>query len=248
MTRPALVGIVNITPDSFSGDGALGDAAYARAESLVQAGATILDLGAESTRPGATPVSAAVEWARLQPLLQQLQAAPWRKNIKMSVDTRHAETAAHALALGADMINDVSGLSDLAMQDVIRQHGCDCIVMHALTVPANPSVTLPKHADAVSEILRWKQETLARASKAGVDPATLIFDPGIGFGKRAEQSLALMLNAATLVNSGGRWLFGHSRKSCFRPIRCGRPRHARPVDAWFLCRAGPCERALSARA
>jgi dihydropteroate synthase len=213
MKRPALLGIVNVTPDSFSGDGVTGGAAFARAQQLVEDGADILDIGAESTRPGASPLTAGEEWARLAPLLAALRDTSWRKNIRLSIDTRHAQTAVRALELGADILNDVGGLSDPAMLEILADHSCDIIVMHALSVPADPAILWPETTDVVQEINIWKQAVINRAETSGIASERLIFDPGLGFGKSAEQSLTLILSAEKLVASGGRWLFGHSRKS-----------------------------------
>jgi dihydropteroate synthase len=213
MKRPAVMGILNVTPDSFSGDGQLGSAAVAAAERLVAESVDVLDIGAESTRPNAMALDSDAELARLLPVLSALARCSWRGRVRLSVDTRHARTAAQALALGVDIINDVTGLADPGMLGVLRAQPCDVVVMHALTVPVDPSLTLPADCDVVQEILRWKSRMTGAAVAAGLDPARLVYDPGIGFGKTARQSLALMQGASTLVDSGGRWLFGHSRKS-----------------------------------
>ncbi len=213
MKRPALMGIVNVTPDSFSCDGRFADEAVAHAQQLADDGADILDLGAESTRPGATPLNAEEEWARLGPVLKGILAHSWRTNIRLSIDTRHAETAARALDLGVEIINDVSGLADAAMLEILEPHACDIVVMHALSVPANPALTLPPECDVVAEILQWKKESTERAAAHNIAPERLIYDPGIGFGKSVAQSQALIARAGELKHSGGRWLIGHSRKS-----------------------------------
>lgn len=213
MNRPAIMGILNLTPDSFSGDGVMTAQAVRRARAMVVAGADILDIGAESTRPGATPLSAAEEWTRLEPMLQGILAESWSEPVRLSIDTRHAETAAHALDKHVAMINDVGGLADEAMCEVLEEHECDVVVMHALGIPANPAVTLPVGCDVVAEILNWKEAAIKRAAAHGIAAHRLIFDPGIGFGKTAEQSLALIERAGELKASGGRWLYGHSRKS-----------------------------------
>lgn len=213
MKRPAIMGILNVTPDSFSGDGQLGDAAVAAAERLVAEGVDILDIGAESTRPNGVALDSDTEWQRLGPVLEALAQQPWRGRVQLSVDTRHAASAARALALGVDTINDVTGLGDPGMLAVLLAQPCDVVVMHALSVPVDPALTLPADCDVVQEILRWKAAITATAVAAGLDPQRLVYDPGIGFGKTARQSLLLMQAAAALVGSGGRWLFGHSRKS-----------------------------------
>jgi dihydropteroate synthase len=211
--RPALMGILNITPDSFSGDGLLGADAVAAAEAMAQAGVQYIDVGAESTRPNAPALDSEAECARLLPVLQALAQQPWRARLRISVDTRHARTAALALALGMDTINDVSGLADPAMLEVLRSSSCEVVVMHALSAPVDPQLNLPPDADALQVVLDWKASTVARVQAAGIEPARLLLDPGIGFGKTALQSLALMQGAGVLVASGGRWLVGHSRKS-----------------------------------
>lgn len=223
MKRPALMGILNVTPDSFSGDGQLGPAAVAAAERLVGAGVDVLDIGAESTRPNGVALDSDAEWARLQPVLSALATASWRPRVRLSVDTRHALTAARSLALGVDLINDVTGLADPDMLGVLRGAACDVVVMHALSVPVDPAHTLPEDCDVVAEILRWKDGLTAAARAAGLDAARLIYDPGIGFGKTARQSLALMHAAPRLVASGGRWLFGHSRKSFLKLFTAADP-------------------------
>lgn len=213
MKRPALMGILNVTPDSFSGDGLLDKGPVARTRALMEQGADIVDIGAESTRPGAEMLSADQEWKRLGPVLEGIIAHDWRPRIRLSVDTRHALTASRALAIGVEIINDVSGLADSNMREVLGEHRNDIVVMHALDVPVNPANTLPPDCDVVAEILRWKARITATALDHGITPEQLIYDPGIGFGKTAEQSLKLIESAAELKQSGGRWLFGHSRKS-----------------------------------
>jgi dihydropteroate synthase len=216
MRRPILMGILNLTPDSFSGDGVLGADPLRRADEHAAAGADIIDLGAESTRPGAQPLDAATEWARLEPVLRVLSSRPWRGTVRLSIDTRHPETARQALALGADLINDVGGLMDPAMARVVAAHGCDLVVMHHLGLPADPLRVLPAQADPLEAVLRWRESVEAQARRSGIDPSRLWFDPGLGFGKNALQSLALVHAAPRLVAEGGRWLIGHSRKSFMR--------------------------------
>jgi len=211
--RPQIMGIVNVTPDSFSGDGQMGAAAIAAAERLVEAGVDILDLGAESTRPNGVALNAEEEWLRLGPVLAGLASRPWRARVRISIDTRHAASAVRALDLGVEIINDVTGLGDLAMPQALAQRHCAVVVMHALTVPVDPAVTLPEDCDVVAEVLRWKAAVTAQAQAAGIAPQRLIYDPGLGFGKTARQSLNLALRTNELVASGGQWLIGHSRKS-----------------------------------
>lgn len=215
MKRPQIMGILNVTPDSFSGDGMhTRDAALARFAQLVEEGADIVDIGAESTRPGATMLTQDAEWARLEPVLVALAAHPLRQRVRLSVDTYHAATAARALAMGVEIINDVSGLRDDAMGATVK-HAPQLLVMHALSIPADPAVILPAETDMVQEILRWKDDVTRRAAGFGIAAERLVYDPGLGFGKTAEQSMALLLHTGSLVASGGCWLIGHSRKSLF---------------------------------
>lgn len=146
-------------------------------------------------------------------MLHAIGEADWRPRVRLSLDTRHALTAARALDLGVDIINDVGGLRDDAMAELLGEHNGDIIVMHALTIPADTSTFLPDDCDAVEVLLAWKRATIERAASRGIAAERLIHDVGIGFGKTAQQSLALLLAAQRFQQSGGRWLFGHSRKS-----------------------------------
>lgn len=226
MTFTALMGIVNLTPDSFSGDGVLGPQAVRRGAQLVEDGARWLDLGAESTRPGAQPLDADTEWSRLGPVLRDIVRAPWRHRVGLSVDTRHPSTAASALALGVNLINDVTGLSHPEMRAVLRQSSCDIVVMHALVVPADPAVVWPNDQDPVAAIATWAQQVSRLAADHGIDPSRLVFDPGLGFGKTWSQSMRLIHAAPQLLASGGRWLYGHSRKGFLRLFH-DQPAHER---------------------
>jgi dihydropteroate synthase/2-amino-4-hydroxy-6-hydroxymethyldihydropteridine diphosphokinase len=209
-SRTEIMGILNITPDSFSDGGKMDLVSVLAAfESLVKDGADIIDIGAESTRPGATPLTADEEWVRLEAPLRAIFQHPFRARVTLSLDTRHATTAARALEMGIDIINDVSGLRDPAMRILLRDALCDVVVMHSLTIPADKTITLPENTDPVMALLAWK----SALETCGIPPERLIYDPGIGFGKTAPQSRALIDRAGELSASGGRWLFGHSRKS-----------------------------------
>jgi len=214
MNRPKLMGILNLTPDSFTNDGVVSaDEAVLRFEQLLRDGADMIDLGAESTRPGATALSAEEEWQRLGPVLETLVLHPSRDDVQLSVDTYHPTTAARAVEMGVNMVNDVSGLRADAMVQAMEAGKHCIVVMHSLVLPVDPEITWAADTDAVAEILRWKQAILKRAEQSGIDSTRLMFDPGIGFGKTPKQSLSLVLQADELVASGGRWLIGHSRKS-----------------------------------
>lgn len=205
-----LVGILNVTPDSFS-DGAEwldADKAIAHAKRLWADGAAILDIGAESTRPGAMPVSPEEEWRRLEPVLKALE-----DRARISIDTRHAETARRALDLGVGWINDVSGLKSQAMINAVKDRDCKLVVMHSLSVPADPAVTLPENGDPLPALIEFATERVQTLQAAGITKERLIFDPGIGFGKTAAQSLAILQRIKELTSLGLPLFIGHSRKS-----------------------------------
>ena len=216
---PRLVGIVNVTPDSFS-DGNLflnSESALQQALALVRGGAEIIDIGAESTAPNATPLDAETEWSRLESVLNLLRE---NKNHfllppKISVDTRHAIVAEKALQLGADWINDVTGLTDPAMQEVVAQSHAECVVMHHLSIPASRQQVLPRGTDPVKLIYEWGAKHLDQLEKAGIARSRMIFDPGIGFGKVPEHSLMLIKHIQQFAQLDVRLLVGHSRKSFF---------------------------------
>jgi 2-amino-4-hydroxy-6-hydroxymethyldihydropteridine diphosphokinase / dihydropteroate synthase len=214
--QPALMGILNITPDSFSDAGQKNNVATAfETASLWQDhGVAWIDVGAESTRPDATPLTVAEEWARLQPVLEALtalRADPLRSRI--SIDTYHAETAAKALAWGADAINDVSGLKDPAMRDLARQSDAIFMTMHSLSVPARREIVLPEDTDSVALLQNWFLEQIDAWQADGLDPARLILDPGIGFSKTGPQSFAILKAMSAFQDIDARILIGHSRKS-----------------------------------
>jgi dihydropteroate synthase len=206
-----IMGIVNLTPDSFYDGGRLADVASARdhALSLVADGADILDLGAESSRPGAEPVTAAEEQARLLPVLEALSECP----VPISVDTYHAETARAALARGAAMINDISALRhDPAMAGVIAESGCPCVLMHMQGTPRNMQRD-PRYGNVVDEICAFFEERLAAAEAAGIAREQIWLDPGFGFGKTVAHNLTLLKELAAFRRFGLPVLIGTSNKS-----------------------------------
>jgi 2-amino-4-hydroxy-6-hydroxymethyldihydropteridine diphosphokinase/dihydropteroate synthase len=214
---PVWMGIVNLTPDSFSDGGELGDleTVERHVRELVGAGAAIVDLGAESTRPGATPLSADEEWARLEPALARL-VDRYRGDVlrpRFSIDTYHVTTARRALALGADIVNDVSGLTAQPMIELAATTGAEFVAMHNLGVPADKARTLPADQDPTAAVESWLEQRIEEWQRAGMDLARVVFDPGIGFGKNALQSLRILRNVERLHRFGLRLLVGHSRKS-----------------------------------
>jgi dihydropteroate synthase len=207
-----IVAAVNITPDSFSEGGRFVDPARAADHALrmVHEGADVLDIGGESTRPGGAPIDQAEEWRRLGPVLERLTKGIDRP---VSVDTRHAGTARRAIDAGARWINDVTGLTAADMVALARGSGVDLVVMHSLTIPPSRDATLPPDRNPVTELRRWGAERLSALEQQGIAPTRIILDPGIGFGKTAGQSTAVMRDADLFGGLGVRTLVGHSRKS-----------------------------------
>ena len=218
---PLWMGIVNVTPDSFSDGGRFTD--WSGVEPLVRdmldAGVHIIDVGGESTRPGAQPLQHEEEWARVAPVLEQLLELRAGNALGpyVSIDTYHADTARRALELGVDMVNDVSGLASPAMIELAGESSADWVAMHQLSLPVDPNLTLAAGRDPFTAVEQWLRESLERWDKAGLDLNRIIFDPGIGFGKTAHQSWELLRRASEFRQHGLRVLVGHSRKSFFRP-------------------------------
>jgi len=211
-TRAQVMGIVNVTPDSFSDGGRYldPDLAIARCHELLAEGADILDLGAESTRPGSQPVPAAEQWRRVEPVLAALQRA--RPEVVVSIDTRSAEVAARALAAGARIVNDVSALADPEMGAVVARDGAGLVLMHMRGTPETMQQDTA-YADVAAEVAGFLEARRARARAAGVADECIAFDPGIGFGKSAAGSLALLARISELVALGRPVLVDASRKS-----------------------------------
>jgi 2-amino-4-hydroxy-6-hydroxymethyldihydropteridine diphosphokinase/dihydropteroate synthase len=228
-----LMGILNITPDSFSDGGKLLDPAsvIASAHSLINDGATLLDIGAEATNPRAQAISAEQEWQRLEVILPALLAE--RKNFllppKISIDTRHVSTAERALALGVDWINDVSGLTNPAMQEMIAASQCDVIMMHQLGIPANAAMVLPLHLDPVKLVYEWAEQQFVAMAKLAIAPERIIFDVGLGFGKNPAQTLELVQRFAEFKPLNVRLLVGHSRK-LFQTLFTDKPPAQRDIE------------------
>jgi len=218
---PLWMGILNVTPDSFSDGGKHTELAALQhtADDMYDRGAAILDIGGESTRPGADTVDPKQEWQRISPFIEQVTSKYHDQPIKpwVSVDTRNPYTAEKAIECGVEFINDVSGLSnpamlELASQTTTAKHGsCEWIAMHSLSVPADLEVTIK--GDVVAEITQWLETSMNQWSKAGIDLSKVIFDPGVGFGKDPLQSLKLLQSVEQFRQHGLRILIGHSRKS-----------------------------------
>ncbi|PJK31585.1 dihydropteroate synthase [Minwuia thermotolerans] len=207
---PAVMGIVNVTPDSFSDGGraAAPAAAIGLARRHLADGAAFVDIGAESTRPGAAEIPLEEEWRRLAPVLEVLLA----EGAPVSVDTRKAEIMRRALALGAPMINDVSALTfDAAALDVIAGASCEVVLMHAKGLPEDMQEN-PTYDDVAAEVLSYLEARIAACAAAGIERRRIVADPGIGFGKTFRQNLELMAALPRFRELGVRLLVGASRK------------------------------------
>lgn len=207
---PSIMGILNLTPDSFSDGGRLAgiDAQVAAAVDMAAAGAAIVDVGGESTRPGASPVWAGDEIARLEPVLSQLRGA----DLLLSVDTRKAEVMRHALALGARIVNDVSALTfDDRAPALVAAAGCPVILMHHRGDPQTMQDD-PRYEDVLLDVFDWLEVRIAACVAAGIARDRIIVDPGIGFGKTLRHNLALLNGLSLLHGLGCPVLLGASRK------------------------------------
>jgi dihydropteroate synthase len=221
---PVVMGIVNVTPDSFSDGGRYLDVAAAieHGLELQEEGAEILDIGGESTRPGAEPVSQEEELRRVVPVMAGLRAAGVRA--RMSIDTSKAAVAAAALDAGATLVNDVTALrADPAMVELVAQRNTDCCLMHMLGEPRTMQRD-PHYDDVVSDVKAFLEERMAYAVARGVAEERILLDPGIGFGKTAQHNLELLARLDELAALGRPIVIGTSRKSFLGRIT------GRPVD------------------
>jgi dihydropteroate synthase len=231
-TRSIVMGILNITPDSFSDGGKFFslDAALQQAEKLGREGADIIDVGAESTRPGHAPVEPEEELARLEPILGKLTRSI---DVPFSIDTSKAKVARRAIELGASVINDVWGLQrDPAMADTVAETGAAAVLMHNRD-------NVDPDLDILADMRRFFDRSLRLAVKAGILPARIILDPGIGFGKSRAQNFTALANLAALKDYGLPVLVGISRKS----LLAG---HGTPPDGTSLFRTIAANLAASA--
>ena len=209
---PILMGILNVTPDSFSDGGEFFgvEAAVVQAETMLDEGARIVDVGGESTRPGSEPVSEEEELRRVLPVVRGIvEACP---GAIVSIDTYRASTAEAALDAGAHLVNDITALSDPRMVGLVAERGCPIILMHMLGEPKTMQKD-PLYEDVVREVRDFLAKRAERAARAGVAHGDIILDPGIGFGKTYEHNLALLNRLDALVELGFPVVVGASRKS-----------------------------------
>ena len=225
-----LMGIVNVTPDSFSDGGRFlaPDAALAHARELAAEGAEILDVGGESTRPGAEPVSPGEELRRVLPVLEGLaEAAP---GAQLSIDTTKAQVARAAITAGAQLVNDVSALrGDPGMAELIADSGVECCLMHMLGEPRTMQRD-PRYEDVVDEVRAFLEERLEFAVAAGIPEQRIMLDPGIGFGKTLAHNLELLRRLPELAGLGRPLVVGTSRKGFLGVLGARAHGHEQPLE------------------
>ena len=228
-TQVRVMGVVNVTDDSFS-DGGLfldRDRAVEHGMALAADGAAIIDVGGESTRPGATRIDARVESARVLPVIKELAG----QGLTVSIDTMHADVAAAALENGAQIVNDVSGgRADPNMAKVVADARAPWVLMHWRSVSADRPHEVPPYRDVVAEVREELLEAVDAAVRAGVDPANLIIDPGLGFAKTGEHNWALLRALPEFVGTGIPVLVGASRKRFLGALLADADGEPRPPD------------------
>ena len=236
LEKPKIMGVLNSTPDSFSDGGAFMTpaAAIARAHEMVEQGADIIDIGAESTRPGAQAISSEEEIARLTPVVAALvKALP----VPISVDTKKAATMRAMLALGVDIINDVNALEDEGALEAVRQGTCGICLMHMRGMPENMQENT-HYDDVVAEVGAYLQQRAETCLQAGIAVQRLAMDPGFGFGKTPEQNILLVKHLHHFSRNRYPVLLGVSRKSTIGHILGGAPVHERMVGSVTLAMLG----------
>lgn len=206
---PLVMGILNVTPDSFSDGGTHADpeSALAHAESMIAEGARIIDVGGESTRPGSDEVTPAEEEARVLPVVRELA----KRGVVVSVDTRHVRVAEACVEAGASIINDVSGFRDPEMVALAARCDAGLVVMHMAGEPRSMQQN-PEYGDVVAEVAGYLEGRCLELESAGVARERIVVDPGIGFGKTLDHNLALLRSGAALSPTGRPVLIGASRK------------------------------------
>ena len=237
MNCPTLMGILNVTPDSFSDGGRFSkpEAALGHARRLLQAGAGIIDVGAESTRPDGAGIDAQTEWERVEPVLHGLRElqeelrAPGprdpfqisvesRNPFQISIDSRNPSTVRSALGLGVDMLNDVTGFRHREMLEIAEGTDVPLVFMHSLSIPVVKGESIPSDQDPVEFLIAWAQERLAEFDRRGIARHRLIFDPGIGFGKTAPQNWHILEHVERFHDLEIPLVVGHSRKSFLEAV------------------------------
>ena len=245
VSTPTLMGVLNVTPNSFSDGGRFMEArtAVEHARRLVEEGAAIIDVGAESTRPGGAALDPDAEWARVEPVLrgllelqEELPLLGGRGPFRISIDSRNPSTVRSALGLGVDILNDVTGLRHPEMLEIAQSTDVPLVFMHSLSVPVVRGESIPPDRDPVEFLLAWAQERLAEFDRSGIARHRLIFDPGIGFGKTVGQNWRILEHVERFHDLGIPLLLGHSRKSFLEAVT-GKPSAERDEETLVVSRA-----------
>ena len=224
---PMLMGILNVTPNSFSDGGRFmePETALGHARRLVEEGAEIIDVGAESTRPDGAAVDQETEWARVEPVLaglralqEELQPPGRRGPFRISIDSRNPSTVRSALEIGVDILNDVTGFRHPEMLEIAQDTEIPIVFMHSLSIPVVKGESIPRDRDSVEFVIGWAEERLAEFDRRGIARHRLMFDPGIGFGKTVRQSWHILEQVERFHDLGIPLLVGHSRKSFLQAV------------------------------
>ena len=231
INQPQIVGILNVTPDSFYDGGKYNELSSARhqLDKILKEGADIIDIGAESTRPNAQILSAQEEIARLEkilPIIVQDIAIFNQQNakkVKVSIDSYHFDTIVFAQQFGIDIVNDISGLIDDKIINFISKNKLKTILMHNLSIHANPDIIINQQLNVFQEIAYWLNNKIKNLSKYNIDKSQLIFDPGIGFSKNAKQSINIIKNIEQYQQFGLEIYVGHSNKSFLDALNFANP-------------------------
>ena len=212
-----IVGILNVTPDSFSDGGKFNslDNALNHLKKMIDEGADVIDIGAESTRPSAIPIGEVEEWKRLEKILPAIISVVKNspRKIKTSIDSYHFETIKKSYEIGVDVINDVGGLADEKIVEFIAEKNIETVLMHNLKVPAINDLLINRNINLIGEMLKWTQKKITDLEAKNVKKSQLIFDPGIGFNKDALQSIRILKNIEAFRILGLPIYVGHSKKS-----------------------------------
>jgi len=221
--KTKLVGILNITPDSFSDGGKYNslNSALFQVERMIKEGAKVIDIGAESTRPTATPITPQEEWSRLEKILPQIVdlVKKLSPEVKTSIDSYHFETLKKSHEVGVDIINDVKGLSDERIVEFIAERNIETILMHCNKVSSVADALVNKNINLIGEMLSWFEEKISYLQKRGVKKSQLVLDPGVGFNKDALQSIRILKNIEKFQIFDLPIYVGHSKKSFLEAVK-----------------------------